>query len=195
MKSFYEMLRILESEEKHPEILDESMLGNLGRAAVVGAALWAGSGAEAAERERNVAASSAQDSRSVDQIRMDAMQRISDGSDYKRNWMLTPEKERSLTDDEKKNHGITAAQEKMLIQSFLKMKTAKDHEDLIKLIKQDMNEIIRVQTAGSSAVTPEERKQHRESIMKSQDYQYKRWLLQLVYEDERVQQKLGVKGF
>jgi hypothetical protein len=148
----------------HPETLNEGKLTNaLGSLAITGSLLG---GVNKSYANEPTTSQQQVDNDSYSK-RLIAIEKASNDSNFKKNWKSDFDKNK----------------EQQVINSILKLKTIKDHDDFSKKLQLNMKEIIRVQTRDSS---PKYIEIEKEVAMKGYDYQFFRYLQQLTIASKNV---------
>lgn len=140
--------------KNHPEALDENWRKTMGALALAGASLLPASNTQAASPDLQKP-SSVQSANQNQQQRLDAMKRVSDVHRFKKNW----------------GSEFSSQQDQKLFDVIMKLQSEKDHDDFIKRITNEMNEIMRVQRISGS----------KKEAYNHHDYQYMEYVRSLAY--------------
>lgn len=150
MQTFEEWLN-----KNHPEAMDENWRQTMGALAMAGASFLPMTNAQAAPPTAPKVAATQSVSQNQ-QARLNAMKQVSAVHRFKKNW----------------GSEFNPQQDQKLFDTIMRLQTEKDHDDFIKMINNEMDEIRRVQNISGH---------NKKDTYNMYDYQYMEYVRTLTY--------------
>lgn len=150
MQTFEEWLN-----KNHPEVIDENWRQTMGALAMAGASFLPMTNAQAAS-PTNPKVAATQSVSQNQQARLNAMKQVSAVHGFKKNW----------------GSEFNPQQDQKLFDTIMRLQTEKDHDDFIKMINNEMDEIRRVQNIS---------RHNKKDTYNMYDYQYMEYVRTLTY--------------